>query len=33
MILVLAVLLGCVNAIEMPVRQSFAVEMVGRLTS
>jgi MFS family permease len=30
MILVLAVLLGCVNAIEMPVRQSFAVEMVGR---
>jgi MFS family permease len=30
MILILAVLLGCVNAIEMPVRQSFAVEMVGR---
>ena len=30
MILVLAVLLGCANAIEMPVRQSFAVEMVGR---
>jgi len=30
MILVLAILLGCVNAIEMPVRQSFAVEMVGR---
>ncbi len=30
MILVLAVLLGCVNAVEMPVRQSFAVEMVGR---
>jgi len=30
MILVLAVLLGCVNAIEMPVRQAFAVEMVGR---
>ena len=30
MIMVLAVLLGCVNAIEMPVRQSFAVEMVGR---
>jgi len=30
MILVLAVLLGCVNALEMPVRQAFAVEMVGR---
>ena len=30
MIMVLAVLLGCVNAIEMPVRQAFAVEMVGR---
>ena len=30
MILILAILLGCVNAIEMPVRQSFAVEMVGR---
>ena len=30
MILVLAVLFGCVNAIEMPVRQSFAVDMVGR---
>jgi len=30
MILVLAVLLGCANAIEMPVRQAFAVEMVGR---
>jgi MFS family permease len=30
MITVLAVLLGCVNAIEMPVRQAFAVEMVGR---
>jgi MFS family permease len=30
MILLLAVLLGCVNAIEMPVRQAFAVEMVGR---
>jgi len=30
MILVLAILLGCVNAIEMPVRQAFAVEMVGR---
>jgi MFS family permease len=30
MVLVLAVLLGCLNAVEMPVRQSFAVEMVGR---
>ena len=30
MILALAVLLGCANAVEMPVRQSFAVEMVGR---
>lgn len=30
MILVLAILLGCVNAVEMPVRQAFAVEMVGR---
>ncbi len=30
MILILAILLGCVNAIEMPVRQAFAVEMVGR---
>jgi MFS family permease len=30
MILVVAVLLGSVNAIEMPVRQSFAIEMVGR---
>ena len=30
MVLVLAVLLGCLNAIEMPVRQAFAVEMVGR---
>jgi MFS family permease len=30
MVLVLAALLGCLNAIEMPVRQSFAVEMVGR---
>jgi MFS family permease len=30
MILVLAVLLGCVNAVEMPVRQAFSVEMVGR---
>ncbi len=30
MVLVLAVLLGCLNAVEMPVRQAFAVEMVGR---
>jgi MFS family permease len=30
MVLVLAALLGCLNAVEMPVRQSFAVEMVGR---
>ena len=30
MILVLAVLFGIANAIEMPVRQAFAVEMVGR---
>ncbi len=30
MILVLALLLGCANAVDMPVRQSFAVEMVGR---
>ncbi len=30
MILVLAVLLGCANAVEMPVRQAFSVEMVGR---
>jgi MFS family permease len=29
-ILVLALLLGCSNAIDMPVRQSFTVEMVGR---
>ncbi len=29
MVLVLAVLLGCANAIEMPVRQAFAIEMVG----
>src|SRR3989304_6022919 len=29
-ILVLALLLGCVNAIDMPTRQAFAVEMVGR---
>jgi MFS family permease len=28
-IVVLAVLLGCANAIDMPVRQSFAYEMVG----
>lgn len=30
MILVLAVLLGIANAVDMPVRQSFAVELVGR---
>ena len=30
MVLVLAVLLGCLNAVEMPVRQAFAVELVGR---
>jgi MFS family permease len=30
MVLVLAVLLGLLNALEMPVRQSFSVEMVGR---
>jgi MFS family permease len=29
-IVVLALLLGCVNAIDMPTRQAFAVEMVGR---
>ena len=29
MIIVLAVLLGCANAIDMPVRQAFAIEMVG----
>jgi MFS family permease len=29
MILILAVLLGCANAVDMPVRQSFAIEMVG----
>jgi len=29
MILILAVLLGCANAVDMPVRQSFAFEMVG----
>jgi MFS family permease len=30
MVLLLAVTLGCLNAVEMPVRQAFAVEMVGR---
>lgn len=30
MILVLAILLGCANAVDMPVRQSFAIELVGR---
>ncbi len=30
MIIGLALLLGCANAVDMPVRQSFAVEMVGR---
>ena len=30
MILVLAVMLGCANAVDMPVRQSFAIELVGR---
>jgi MFS family permease len=30
MVYLLAVGLGCVNAVEMPVRQSFVVEMVGR---
>lgn len=30
MVLLLAALLGCLNAVEMPVRQAFAVEMVGR---
>jgi MFS family permease len=29
MILILAVLLGCANAVDMPVRQTFAFEMVG----
>jgi len=29
-VLVLALLLGCVNAVDMPTRQSFGVEMVGR---
>ena len=30
MIVLLAVLLGCANAVDMPVRQSFAYEMVGQ---
>ena len=30
MILILALLLGCANAVDMPVRQSFVIEMVGR---
>ena len=30
MIVALAALLGCANAVDMPVRQAFAVEMVGR---
>lgn len=29
MIVVLAILLGCANAVDMPVRQAFAIEMVG----
>lgn len=29
MVVVLALLLGCANAVDMPVRQSFAMEMVG----
>ena len=29
MIIVLALLLGCANAVDMPVRQAFAMEMVG----
>lgn len=29
-VLLLAVALGCTNAVDMPVRQAFAVEMVGR---
>jgi MFS family permease len=29
MIVVLALFLGCANAVDMPVRQSFAIEMVG----
>ena len=30
MILVLAFLLGIANAVDMPVRQAFAIELVGR---
>lgn len=30
MIVVLALLLGCANAVDMPVRQAFVIEMVGR---
>jgi hypothetical protein len=30
MIIAIALLLGCANAVDMPVRQSFVVEMVGR---
>lgn len=30
MILVLAILLGCAAAVDMPVRQAFAIELVGR---
>ena len=30
LIVLLAVLLGCANAVDMPVRQAFAIEMVGR---
>ena len=33
MIVILAILLGCTNAVDMPVRQSFSIEMVGRGTS
>ncbi len=29
MIIILALLLGCANAVDMPVRQAFAIEMVG----
>ncbi len=29
MVVVLAILLGCANAVDMPVRQSFAIELVG----
>ena len=29
MIVLLAILLGCANAVDMPVRQAFAIEMVG----